>query len=199
MRRQLPSSTDYPVHMSEVDGRPVDRVWRPGRGTLITYLFLAAALSMATAWLASDDALTASETVMYGSVSAAFVLLTPVVLLRWRIVIADHDLLLVFLRVRRIPLREIVGAKGVAREGLVFVCRDGSEHSFQGLGNSAWGHRRRRPTHSDLVARDVLAAASMARGEDAQLDFRLPPVQGGKQAALQAGIVAAVIGIFSRD
>ena len=39
---------------------------------------------------------------MYSSISAAFVLLTPVVLLRWRVVIAEHELLLVFLRVRRI-------------------------------------------------------------------------------------------------
>ncbi|WP_182377175.1 hypothetical protein [Nocardioides sp. WS12] len=139
------------------------------------------------------------ERILYGTGAVTLLSLLPVVLFRWRIVVERDDLLLVFLRVRRVSLKEVVEAKSVAREGLVFVCRDGSEHSFGGLGNSAWAHRRKWPTHTDLVARDVLQAAAGARGEEGPLDYRLPPVRGLMAAAMQWSVGAAIVGFFLRD
>jgi hypothetical protein len=191
----------YPVCM--LDGNGVRRsgpgVWRPGPGTRAGYLLVGLGLLLGSLWLATHGPISTGHRVEYVVVDLAIVLGLPVVLLRWRLVLEQDELVLVFVRARRLDLREIVAARCVAKQGLVFVCADGSEHSFAGLGNSAWGHRRRHPTRADLAARAVLCAAATARGEVPPVDFRLPPLSGRLQAALEGGVVAFLLGLVLGD
>jgi hypothetical protein len=123
----------------------------------------------------------------------------PVALFRWRLVLERDELAFVFLRVRRVALRDIVEAKCVAGRGLVFVRGDGSDESTQLVSNSAWGHRRKRPTRADLIARTVLCAAAESRGEAPPVDYRLPPLSGLRRASIRGFIAAILIGTFLSD
>ena len=106
--------------------------------------------------------------------------------------VLDRDeLSFVCVRVRRLAVRDLVDARCVAKEGLVFVCRDGTAEAFGALGNTAWGNRRTSPTRSDLVARTVLCAAARAPGEVPPTDFRLGPLRGGKRAAVEGASPAS--------
>ena len=174
-----------------------ENVWRPSVASRAAYLLLGLAFLAGTAWLASDGGpLSPRDLVMFAVGGLIAVIGLPIVLFRWRMVLEPDELLLVFVRVRRLPLREIVGAKCVAKQGLVFVREDGSEESFAALGNTAWAHRRAKPTPGDLAARAVLCAAARVRGEVAPVDFRLGPVSGIRRAAVEGGIAAFVIGLF---
>lgn len=173
-----------------------DNIWRPSVGLRLTWLLLGAVLLAGTAWLASDGELSLKDEIMFGTGDISAVILLPVVLFRWRMVLDRDAVYFVFLRVRRVPVEEIVDAKTVPREGLTFVLRNGRRESFGALANSAWGHRRETPTRADRAARVVLCAAAAARGEVPPADFRLPPMRGLKRAAVEGGIWAAIVGLF---
>lgn len=175
-------------------------MWRPSFGLRAAYSLLGLAFLTGTVWLASDRGpLSSKDLVEFCVTDLVVVVGLPIVLFRWRLVLEADELIFVFIRVRRLPLGEIVQAKCVARRGLVFVCRDGSDQSFGALGNTAWGHRRKHPTRADLAARTVLCAAAAARGEIPPVDYRLPPLSGVKRAAIEGGIAAFVIGLFIGD
>ena len=180
--------------------RSGDNLWRPSFGLRAAYLLVGLAFLAATVWLALDGGPLSSKDLVEFSVADLVVVVgLPIVLFRWRLVLEADELILVFVRVRRLAVREIVEAKCVAGRGLVFVCKDGSEQSFGALGNTAWGHRRKDPTRTDLAARQVLSAAATARGEAPPVDYRVPPLSGLKRAAIKGGIVAFVIGLFLGD
>lgn len=173
-----------------------DNIWRPSVGLRLAWLLLGTALLVGTAWLASDGELSIKDKVMFGTGDIGAVTLLPVVLFRWRMVLDCDAVYFVFLRVRRVPVEEIVEAKTVPRDGLTFVLRNGREESFGALANSAWGHRRETPTRADRAAGAVLSAAAAARGEAPPADFRLPPMRGLRRAAIEGGIWAAIVGLF---
>lgn len=174
-----------------------DDVWRPSPGLRASYLLIAAAFLVGTTWLyLGGDVLSLRDKVMFSVADLSAVSLLPLILFRWRLVLDRDELSFVFVRVRRLAVRDIVDAKCVAKEGLVFVCSDGTTESFGALGNTAWGHRRTSPTRSDLVARKVLCAAATARGDVPPSDFRLGPLRGVKRAAVEGGIAAFVLGLI---
>jgi len=186
-----------PYALAMVVRRTGHNVWRPGVGLQLTWLVICVAFVAGTAWLAlSGGGLSAKDKITFGSADLAAVVFLPVILLRWRMVLEHNELILVFLRARRIPLRNIVGAKTVPKQGLTFVLADGQEHSFSALGNTAWGHRRTEATRADLAARTVLTAAAQARGEVPEFGYRLPPMRGLKKAAIEGGIWAMIVGFF---
>jgi hypothetical protein len=158
---------------------------------------LGAAFVAATIWLtAGGEELSVRDILLLVGVSLLSLVGVPIILFRWRMILEPEELLLVWASVRRVALVEVVDAKCVANQGLVFVLRDGSEEAFGALGNTAWDHRRRNPTTADLAARAVLCAAATARGEDPPIDFRLPPLRGLKKAAVRGGIVSAILGFL---
>lgn len=185
----------YSLLVSEVR-RTGDNVWRPGATLRLAWLVLGVAFLAGTGWLASDGALSLRDKVLFGAADVAAVTPLPVVLFRWRMVLEADALYLVFLRVRRVPVRDIVDAKAVPKDGLTFVLRDGQTESFGALGNTAWGHRRASPTRADLAARAVLRAAAEARGEEPPGDYRLTPMRGLRKAAIEGGIWAAIVGLL---
>jgi len=169
-------------------------VWRPSPGLRITWLVVGILFVSGTVWLYLDgEQLSDREILLFATADLVAVVVLPVMLLRWRLVLVDEELIRVLFRVRRIPVREIVEARNVARQGLTFVTADGRELAFGGLGNSAWGHRRGKPTRADIVARTVLCAAASARGEEPPFDYRLPPMTGLVQAMIEHGIAAGII------
>lgn len=177
--------------------RSGENVWRPPVGVLIMSVGLGAAALLLTYWLYSTgEPLSLRDRIVFPACDLMAVVLVPVAVLRWRVVLEPDELIFVFLRVRRLALREIVDARCVANRGLVFVCRDGSEEATELLGNSFRGHRRVRPTRSDLAARTVLCAAARLRGESPPYDFRLGPIAGRKEAMIEGGIWALIVGIF---
>jgi hypothetical protein len=157
---------------------------------------MGAAFLAGTTWLASEGGLSVRDKIAFGSADVAAVTLLPIVFFRWRMVLESDDLYLVFLRARRLALREIVEAKSVPGDGLTFALSDGRTESFAAVANSAWGHRRRTPTRADLAARAVLCAAARARGEVPPMDYRLPPLRGLKKSAVEGGIWATIVGLF---
>ncbi len=176
--------------------RSGENLWRPSLGSRVLTATLALLLGVGYVWSLSEG-LTLGKHLYYGALATFGAVTVPVVLFRWRLVLEPDELIRVFLRVRRVPIRDIVAAKVVPREGFVFVCADGSELSFGALGNSPWSYRRAEPTRADLVARAVLCAAARQRGEEPPLDFRLPPPTGFVRAAIEVGIWAAVIGLVT--
>jgi hypothetical protein len=172
-------------------------VWRPGVGQQLACLAIGLGFIGASAWLTVDPADTSMrDRVLVGAAGVLAVVLLPVCLFRWRMLLKQDELVLVFLRTRRLPLREIVAAKTVPRQGLTFVLADGQEDSFGALVNSAWAHRRKEATRADLAARTVLIAAAQARGEVPDFGYRLPPMRGLKRAAIEGGIWAGIVGFF---
>lgn len=161
-------------------------------------MLLGAFLVGGSTWMLSESGpMSVGSLLKFGLADLATLLVLPVALLRWRLVLEPDELILVFLRVRRLPLQDIVEAKCVAGRGLVFVCRNGVEESTQLVGNTAWAHRRKRPTRADLLARAVLCAAADARGDAPPVDYRLAPTSGLKRAALKGGLVALIIGLLA--
>jgi hypothetical protein len=180
--------------------RSGDNIWRPSLWARAAYLLLGLAFLAGTVWLATDGGpLTPKDMVEFSTGDLLVLVGLPIVLFRWRMVLEPDELIFVFFRERRQCLREIVEAKCVARRGLVFVCKDGSDQSFAALGNTVRGHRRKNPTRTDLAARAVLCAAATARGEVPPVDYRLPPMSGLKRAAIEGGIAGFVIGLFLGD
>ncbi|KAA1422222.1 hypothetical protein FE697_013715 [Mumia zhuanghuii] len=173
-----------------------DNIWRPSPGHRLSGLLVGAAFLAGTTWLASNGELSLKDKILFGAADITLVILLPVMLFRWRMVLDRDAVTFVFLRVRRVPIEEIVDAKTVPRDGLTFVLRDGGQESFAGLANSAWGHRRTTPTRADNAAREVLCAAAAARGEIPPADFRLPPMRALKRAAVEGGIWAALVALF---
>ena len=171
-------------------------MWRRRRSIRALYL-LGAALFVALAAqpLFDGDSLSLKQIAML-AVAAAILVALPVELYRERLVLETEELVFVGWRVRRLTLREIVDARCVAGRGLVFVCEDGAEEPFAALGNTAWGHRRKRPTRSDLLARTVLAAAARARGDVPIPNYRLAPMFGRRRAAIEAGIIGVIVAFF---
>jgi hypothetical protein len=165
-------------------------------GLRVSWLLIVVALLAGTAWLASGGGLSFRDRIVFGAADVAAVTLLPVVFFRWRMVLDSDDLYLVFLRARRLAVREIVEAKSVPRDGLTFILTDGRTESFAAVANTAWGHRSTTPTRADLAARAVLCAAARARGEAPPTDYRLPPMRGLKKAALEGGIWAAIVSLF---
>ncbi|GAA4103868.1 hypothetical protein GCM10023066_53100 [Nocardioides kongjuensis] len=170
-------------------------VWRPGPGLRIAWLVIGVLFVSGTTWLYLDgEVLSDGDVPLFAVSDLVAVVVLPVVLLRWRLVLTGDELVRVFFRIRRIPLREVVDARNVSRQGLTFVCADGRELTFGGVANSAWGHRRTTPTRADLVARAVLSAAATAQGEEPPVDYRLPPMTGLKQEIIEQGIVGGIVG-----
>ncbi|MGZ4524230.1 MAG: hypothetical protein ACXVXO_12570 [Mycobacteriaceae bacterium] len=119
--------------------RSGDNVWRPSFGNRAVALLVGLAWLAGTTWLAQSGPASPKE-MIEAAVGDLFVLIAlPIALFRWRMVLEYDELVCVFIRVRRLNLREIVDAKCVAKQGLVFVCKDGSEHSFGAVGNGRWG------------------------------------------------------------
>lgn len=189
--------------MPNDDPKPVRRhgehIWRASGGLQIAWLVVCLAFLAGTTSLHAHGGLSTKQTVLYAVSDVCIVIFLPVMRFRWRMVLDPDELVFVFLRVRRLPLAEIVEAKSVVRQGLVFVCKDGTEESFGALANSARAHRRDTPTKADLAARTVLCAAARVRGEPAPVDYRLPPLSGVRRAALEGGVVAFILGLFLSD
>ncbi|BBH18624.1 hypothetical protein Back2_29110 [Nocardioides baekrokdamisoli] len=173
-----------------------EKVWRPSVGSRAALTLTGIVLLGATITLAITGPMTTKSWLIFTLGDCAWIVGIPVVLFRWRLVLSATELSMVFLRTRRIPVRDIVEVKCVARQGLVFVTRNGHEESFGAFGNSIWSQKRSTPSKADLVAREVLRAAAVARGEEPDLDYRLPPITGLKRAAIEGGIWAAIVGIF---
>ncbi|QKE84201.1 hypothetical protein [Arthrobacter sp. NEB 688] len=178
-------------------GRPGDIVWRPSIATRLGWIVLASTFLVGTSWLATTGELGRSEVVVFTLTDATLVGLTPVVLLRWRMVLGVDALSLVFVRVRRIDLRDVVGAKVLPREGLTFVLDDGTTQSFGGLANSRLAERRAVPSRADRAAHAVLAAAAVVRGEDPPAQYRLPPMRGLRRVLVEDGILALLVAMVA--
>lgn len=185
----------YALPVSHVR-RAGDNIWRPSVGLRFSWLLIGAAFLAGTAWLASEGGLSLRDKIAFGAADVAAVTVLPIVFFRWRMVLDSDDLHLVFLRTRRLAVREIVEAKSVPGDGLTFVLSDGRTESFAAVASSAWGHRRTTPTRADLAARAVLCAAALARGEVPPMNYRLPPMRGLKKPAIEGGIWAAIVGLF---
>lgn len=189
--------------MSEGAREPVrrsgDHVWWPSTGSRAIVAVLAIAVGAGYLWLLREGDLSVAQHVLYAATVGSCAFLLPFVLFRWRLVLEPDELIRVFVRTERVPLREVVAAKVVPREGLVFECADGTTLSFGACGNSAWAHRRHHASRADLIARTVLRAAATARGEDAPHDYRLPPVKGLRQAAAEYGLWTAIVRSLTRD
>ena len=190
-----PRRKPYALRVSRVR-RAGDNIWRPSVGLRLSWLLMGAAFLAGTAWLASEGGLSLRDKIAFSAADVAAVTVLPIVFFRWRMVLDNDHLCLVFVRARRLAVREIVEAKSVPGDGLTFVLSDGRTESFAAVANNAWGHRRRTPTRADLAARAVLCAAARARGDVPPMNYRLPPMRGLKKAAIEGGIWAAIVGLF---
>jgi hypothetical protein len=185
------------VSMKAAVRRSGGNVWRPTRKTHVANTVGGLVLLALTVWLLLDDGpLSIKDTIVFLIGDVVLVIAVPTALFRWRIVLEKDELLFVFLRVRRLAVRDIVEAKCIAGRGVVFVSRDGSDESTCMVANGAWAHRRASPTRADLLARAVLCAAAEARGEVPPVDYRLPPATGFRRVAIRGGIVGFLAGLF---
>src|SRR5436190_18122477 len=88
--------------------REGDGIWRPSIGARITWLAMVAVLVPATFWLIGNDSeLSAGRAGVYVLTALGLLITLPVFLFRWRLVLEDDEVLFVFFRVRRMPLKTI--------------------------------------------------------------------------------------------